>query len=308
MNFVQRMGYSTPEAYIENLRKSMRTDRASSFLNSQAKASYYRMYDAYRMQEEEIKWNYVLFKALDYRDAVEITDDVLINFYTANSEDYRVDTQRVYRYAYFTKNDFQGDVQTPQESDLKNYYERNKEKYVSKGQTKIQAIELPFVMDMEADQEAQQKAFEAIQEKAQNVYEILTTTDSDFGEVADRFNDIDASTSATMGAQGNIKGLVDSSRSRELGTSVVNAAERLQVGEISQPMPNMTSRGNFYTIIKVLERSNAGQQPFSAVKAQVEAEWRREKQDSVFEDKFEELSMKIPEYTTFDSLIKDLGM
>jgi hypothetical protein len=309
---LRSMGYSSEAHFIATQQAAERLQRATYSVTSQAKASLYDLWEAHRMQNEEMKLDYVAFKASDYRDKVPVDDAELMKYYTDNASAFEVGKQRVYRYAYLLKSALRDQVPAPAEEQLKSYFERNPENYRRGKQVKVRQIELPLVyeenMTPERRDEVTSNAFVLANDIVRQAREGV-----DFAELANLHSKDEANTSPTASGApvklgGLVPGWVDDDRRMELGWTFVDAALNLKAGEISEPVRNFKASGQVLSIIKLEEARESGLPDFAEVRARVEMDWRAAQLDSVFMRKFEELNVKTSEYSTLETMARDLKM
>ncbi|MFW6256295.1 MAG: peptidylprolyl isomerase, partial [Candidatus Sumerlaeota bacterium] len=306
-DFLRSMGYSDINSYLESLRQSQRLERATYAYTSQAKASYYELWDAYRLNNEERQMDFVSMQPADFRDQVEPTEEELADFFANNREMFEVGTQRIYEYAYMMRSDLRDQVDEPTEEQIENYYERNQDKYQHDRMVKVRAIRIPIELSDDMTPQQREAATSKSLELAQNLAELAREKDTDFAELANKHSREDANTTPTQNG-GLVSGWVSQERWMELGWAFTNTAVKLEEGQVSNPVRNQTRSGSHFAIIKATDVREPGILSLEEAKERVVRDWRNSRLEEIFDEKYNELNMKVAEFTTLESLAKELNM
>lgn len=310
-NYLKRMGM-TPAAFEQQLRDNERVQRVQQSLHMQAKVSRMELWDTYMEEKQQLKLDAVAFPASDFEDKVQVTDANLDTYYKATSETFRVGDQRMYRYAYFDKSTLSKQVAITDEA-LKRFYEENKETQYRHGrQVKVRHILFPVgitpgnkAADVQAQTSETLKKIELVQNQLTNGADFATLA-NDLS--ADPTNTSNTQTGAPV-KQGGLLGewIAEDSYSR-LGTAFAKAAAKLEKGKISEPIAVRLPGQNGYSLIKCEEVREAGVSSLAEVRDKVYADYRQSELDKLSRAKDTELSKKVQEYTSIQTLAKELNM
>lgn len=151
---------------------------------------------------------------------------------------------------------------------LKQYYEKNTDRYTQPKQYKVRQIVKRISDDMASlsDEERQEKTAELVKELKEMKAKIKTV--DDFAEMAKKYSDDQAS--GERG--GDIGSVTDRYRNGFDGN-----LEKMKVGEVSEPIP----MGAFVYLIRLDEITPSRIVPFEETKARVTADYRAETRRSI---------------------------
>ncbi|MCI5141896.1 MAG: hypothetical protein D3909_09270 [Candidatus Electrothrix sp. ATG1] len=118
----------TPTVFEDSMKSDLRTDRVTSDLAGFALVPDNEIDRWLAYSEEELKINYVQLKAADFEDKVEIKEDELSAWFTANKETYRSEPKIRLKYLVFNLSEDMQQVK-PDDEEIRTLYESRKESY-----------------------------------------------------------------------------------------------------------------------------------------------------------------------------------
>ncbi len=257
----------SPASLEQQLRESLTLDQFTDAITATAflPKSEMQHYQSLAQQKRDIEV-YTL-KLADVLDDIKISNEMINAEYKAHPELYQTDEQVKVAYVELNETDISKRIEVNDEL-LQAYYDENSDLYFSKAKFKMSHIKVS-ITDKQTAEQAQQKA--------DALYKELSSG-------AKTFKDIAASADgeqifAELGDTGDFlpKGTMDA--------VVEDAIFSASVGDIIKPI----KAGGGYEIIKLIDRVDAHQIPFTEAKADVEKDYRRKKTAEQYEDMLEEL-------------------
>ncbi len=219
-----------------------------------------------RLRDQEREVGYVTIPVGAFKSDVEVTDEDIKAYFEENKENYKTEEKVQLEYLELKVDDLVSSVELD-ESELEDYYEDQKERFVTAEQRRASHILIELGDDSGA---AKQKALD--------VYAEVKVGDKDFETLAKEYSDDlgSANEGGDLGFFG--KGIMDE--------NFEDMVFSQSIGDVSEPV-----RSEFgYHIIKLVDiQASAGKQ-FSEVKADIEAEVRKNKAEKVYFDKLELLA------------------
>lgn len=206
-------------------------------------------------------------KVADFQPQVQVSDDQIAKYYEQNKASYMTDEKVQLAYLELKRDDLAAKV-TVDDAALKNWFEENADRYV-KPEERIASHILVSVNA--ADQEATAKqridALYADIQSGKRTFEAIAKSDSDDKNAAEK------------------DGLIGAIVAGDWGPLFEKAVMGLKAGEVSAPV--RTEAG--YEIIRVNEIKPAVQKTFDEVRANVDADYRKEQADKAYADKADEI-------------------
>ncbi len=309
----------TPEEAQYYLRKSMaaieleikqnlRMNRARFHALSQAKISDLELWENYSLQNEQLTLDLVKFPVKNYEEKVEINDALLEMFLADNPDTFREGTKRQYKYASLKKRHLDASEIQIEDSELREYYEKNSDNYLTPRKTKVREIFLKLDVNDEMTDEAREAATSATLSVVEQVKSALKAGE-DFSQIANRFSDAPENTT-TDGQKlgGLVVDWISNANMVDYGYSYVNAANKLEPGMVSEPFRTTKGEQQGYSIIKCDEVRLPQPQSFEVARVEIEDVLRAEKLDELFEEKRDAIDNAIDDYNEVAGIAKDFEM
>ncbi|MCI5123652.1 MAG: hypothetical protein D3925_04040, partial [Candidatus Electrothrix sp. AR5] len=247
----------TPTAFEDGIKSDLRANRVTSDLASFALVPDNEVDGWLAYSDEEIKLAYVQFKAADFEDKVEIKENELATWFTANKEKYRSEPKIRLNYLAFNQSE---DIERaqPSEEEVQALYESRKESYQQPEQRHARHI---LLKTSESDSEAvrtEQK------KKAEDVLLLARNEGSDFSALAKEYSE------GPTKEKGGDLGFFSSGR---MVPAFDKAIFSLQPGDISEVVETQFG----YHIIKLEEIRPASVRSFEQVKDNLAVTLKKQK-------------------------------
>lgn len=276
---VQAQGQS-PAGFERRVKQAILTTQLPLGLAGSTFVTDHDLDNVIRLQEQQRDVAFINFSAKSFENSADATDEAIALYYEANRERFMTPEQVIVEYIELdAANLGKGEALTDEQ--LHQYYENNISQYSSpeERQARHILIQIPEGADEAAVNEAHTKA-EALLKRIR--------AGESFADLA-KANSDDPGSAENGGDLGQFgRGIME--------PDFEKAAFALKEGEVSEPV--LTSFG--YHLIK-LEKIVAGdKKPFESVKAEIEAQMKREAGEKEFFDLSEKLTNLA--YETPDSL------
>ena len=231
------------------------------------------------LQRREIDW--VRFDPKTYLAKLQPTPEELQSFFKAQEARFRLPEEAQIEYVLLDLPTVSKGVSVPQE-DLRRYYEENQSRY-----TKAEERRASHIL-IKADKSASSADRQAARQKAENLLAEVRRTPARFAELARKNSDDPGSA-----AQG---GDLDFFGRGAMVKPFEDAVFVMKAGEIS----NVIETDFGYHIIQMTASRGGEKQPFDAVKAEIEAEIRKQGAQRKFAEAAEQFTNMV--YEQADSL------
>ena len=231
------------------------------------------------LQRREIDW--VRFDPKTYLAKLQPTPEELQSFFKAQEARFRLPEEAQIEYVLLDLPTVSKGVSVPQE-DLRRYYEENQSRY-----TKAEERRASHIL-IKADKSASSADRQAARQKAENLLAEVRRTPARFAELARKNSDDPGSA-----AQG---GDLDFFGRGAMVKPFEDALFVMKAGEIS----NVIETDFGYHIIQMTASRGGEKQPFEAVKAEIEAEIRKQGAQRKFAEAAEQFTNMV--YEQADSL------
>ena len=245
----------SPRQFEEEIRSEILVNRLQEAVTGWVRVSDAEVADEHRRRNERVRVDVVAFRAADFRDAVEATDDDVSLLFAEESATYEIPEKRRLRFLLVDQTAiFDSLVLTDDE--LRQYYNVNLSQYQTPGQVRASHI----LLRVDGDDEAVAARAAELAAEAR--------AGADFAELAREHSEDE--TNAENGGD-----LGPFGRGRMV-PEFENAAFALAAGEISDPV-----RSPFgYHVINVTEKQEEVTQPFAEVRGAIENILKRERSSS----------------------------
>jgi peptidyl-prolyl cis-trans isomerase D len=240
----------------------------------------------YELEKQQRELDYVLIAANDFMPSVTVTDEQIQKYYEQNSKDFLLPETVDLQYIELTREQAESKVDVSEQA-LKDYFETVKERFTSTEQRKGQHI-LITATDGLDDAAAQKKAQE-LTDKAK--------AGADFAQLA-KENSKDPGSAAQGGDLGWAqKGMF-------VGP-FEDALFSMQPGEIRGPVKTQFG----YHVLKLGEIQAGHQKTFDEARAEVEAEYRKDKAQTAFYDDSQKMAdAAFAALTELDTVAKSMNV
>ena len=246
----------SPRQFEEEIRSEILVNRLQAAVTGWVRVSDAEIADEHRRRNERVRVDVVAFRATDFRDEVDATDDDVSLLFSEESATYEIPEKRRLRFLLVDQTAiFDSLVLTDDE--VRQYYDANLSQYQTPGQ--VRASHILLRVDDGDDEAVAARAAELAAE---------ARAGADFAELARRHSEdeTNAENGGDLGSFG---------RGRMV-PEFENAAFALAAGEISDPV-----RSPFgYHVINVTEKQEEVTQPFAEVRGAIENILKRERSSS----------------------------
>ena len=139
--------------FEEDIRKSILIERLQTAITGWVSVSEIEVADEHRRRSERVRLDVVAFRASDYRDEVDATDEDVELLFSEDSLRYQVPEKRRLRFLLVDEAAIFDSI-TPLEDELRAYYDSNLSQYQTPGQVRASHVLLRIGEDDEAEVEA----------------------------------------------------------------------------------------------------------------------------------------------------------
>jgi peptidyl-prolyl cis-trans isomerase D len=230
----------------------------------------YELERRFALEKQQREVDYVLIAASSFNDKVEVTDQLVQQYYTKHKSDYQIPETVDLEYLELTRAGSQAKVNVTEEA-LKDYYEQAKDRFASSERRRGRQILL--AVDEGADDAA-------VKKKAEEVLVKAKAPNADFAALAKQFS-TDPGTAETGGE-------VDWQTRDDSVPEFSAAFFSMAPGEIRGPVKTQFG----YHIIKLDEVEAGKTRSFEEVRAELEPEFRKERSDAAFYEETQKLADK----------------
>ena len=243
----------SPGQFEEEIRNEILVDRLQAAVTGWMRVSDAEVADEHRRRNERVRVDVVAFRAADFRDEVEATDDDLSLLFAEESTNYEIPEKRRLRFLLVDQTAI-FDSLALTDDEVRQYYDASLSQYQTAGQ--VRASHILLRVEGDNDEAVAARAAELAAEARGG---------ADFAELA-RQHSQDETNAANGGDLGSV------GRGRMV-PEFENAAFALAEGEISDPV-----RSPFgYHVIHVTEKQEEVTQPFAEVRGAIENVLKRER-------------------------------
>lgn len=275
---ILRRNRLTTEGFESSLREDLLLVKLESILAGSAYVSDSEVEEAYRAEVERAKVRYVELPASSATVAEEITRLELEEYLAANADDYEVPEQRVADYLLVDSGRMRGQV-TIEEAEARGYYDENPAEFEKPEQ----------VLARHILRKTGERSDEEVLAEVQDIKRRI--------EGGEDFATLAGEMSEDPGSAANGGELPPFGRGAML-PPFENASFSAPLNTLTEPVK--TTFG--YHLIEVLDRTEAGAQPFEEVRARIEARLKNEKVQTLAESKAFEIAGQIAEDAGLEAL------
>ena len=242
----------SPSQFEEEIRNEIMVDRLQAAVTGWVRVSDAEVAEEHRRRNERVRVDVVAFRAADFRDEVEATDDDVDLLFAEEAANYEVPEKRRLRFLLVDQTAI-FDTLALTDDEVRQYYDANLSQYQTPGQVRASHI----LLRIEGDDEAVAARAADLATEARG--------GADFAALAREHSQDEGNAD-----NGGDLGLFGRGR---MVPEFENAAFALAEGEISDPV-----RSPFgYHVIKVTEKQEEVTQPFAEVRGAIENTLKRER-------------------------------
>ncbi len=246
----------SPARFEDEIRNEILIDRLQAAVTGWVRVSDAEVADEHRRRNERVRVDVVAFRAADFRDTVEATDDDVALLFAEESINYEIPEKRRLRFLLVDQTAI-FDSLTLTDDEVRQYYDANLSQYQTPGQ--VRASHILLRVEGDNDEEVEARAAELVAE---------ARAGADFAALAREHSEDETNA-------GNGGDLGPFGRGRMV-PEFENAAFALAAGEISDPV-----RSPFgYHVIQVTEKQEEVTQPFAEVRGAIDNVLKRERSSS----------------------------
>ncbi|MBC2715980.1 MAG: peptidyl-prolyl cis-trans isomerase [Desulfobacteraceae bacterium] len=208
----------TPESFETMQKEAILMDRLRSFITKNAKVSELEVREWYNWENTSVDINYVAFKPDAFKD-VEITDQMLEDYYTAHKEEYKTEPMVQARYVKFDPEAYKATANVTSD-EIQQYYAEQQDEF--KLPETVSARHILFKVQENADA----KAVEDARLKAGEIME-KAKSGEDFAELAKTYSE---------GPSKENGGQLGAFKREEMVKPFSDTAFSMAIGDISEPV------------------------------------------------------------------------
>lgn len=257
--------------FEDGQRKSLLRQKLEGIIKASTQISESEVQEAYKKENEKIKFKYVGFSKDYFKPADRPSDEEIQKYFDTHKSQFEVPEQIQVQYVKLTPN-LVDDVIEVYEEDIKDYYETNKAKYLIKKQYKASHIliksDSPLPPGEDLSTEEKEKLLNEADEKTKiKASEILKQIKegADFGEMAKKHS---ADT-----ASGNNGGSLGQFSQGMMIPEFEAALDQLKPGELSDPVKSMFG----FHIIRLEEMKEGRTKPLTEVQEEIKKTLKEDK-------------------------------
>ncbi len=246
-----------PTQFEEEIRQQIMLERLQTAVTSWMTVTDEEIAEEHRRRNEKVKVNIVSFRASEFRDEADATDNDISLLYEEEAANYEVPEKRQLRFLLVDESEI-FDSLTVTDDEVRQYYDTNISQYQTPGQVRASHI-LLRVDDEDTEEEVVERAAELATQARGG---------ADFAELAREHSD-DEGTAVNGGDLGPLV------RGRTV-PELEAAAFAMSEGDISDPVKSPAG----YHVIQVNEKQEEITQPFETVQTTIQNLLKQERASS----------------------------
>ena len=130
----------TPQEFEEQQRNRLVIERFQKFINGSIRATDYEVGELFRFEQEEVNLAFLKIASADLVDLVTITEQQVREFYTSNTESFRIPERVRLRYVSYAPEDFAADASVSEDEVLDFYNTHKEERFTEEKQVQARHI------------------------------------------------------------------------------------------------------------------------------------------------------------------------
>ena len=246
-----------PTQFEEEIRQQIMLERLQTAVTSWMTVTDEEIAEEHRRRNEKVKVNIISFRASEFRDEAEATDDDISLLYEEEAANYEVPEKRQLRFLLVDESEI-FDSLTVTDDEVRQYYDTNISQYQTPGQVRANHI-LLRVDDEDTEEEVVERAADLATQARGG---------ADFAELAREHSDDEGTAE-----NGGDLGLFGRGR---MVPEFEAAAFEMNEGDISHPVKSAFG----YHVIQVTEKQEEITQPFETVQTTIQNLLKQERASS----------------------------
>ena len=246
-----------PTQFEEEIRQQIMLERLQTAVTSWMIVTDEEIAEEHRRRNEKVKVNIISFRASEFRDEAEATDDDISLLYEEEAANYEVPEKRQLRFLLVDESEI-FDSLTVTDDEVRQYYDTNISQYQTPGQVRANHI-LLRVDDEDTEEEVVERAADLATQARGG---------ADFAELAREHSDDEGTAE-----NGGDLGLFGRGR---MVPEFEAAAFEMNEGDISDPVKSAFG----YHVIQVTEKQEEITQPFETVQTTIQNLLKQERASS----------------------------
>lgn len=282
---LRQQGRTEPQ-FESELRSDLTVRQMQAGVVESAFLAPYDLDRRFALEKQERELDYALIPTSEFADKIVVTDEQIQSWYDAHKDDYLLPETVDLQYIELTRAKAEAGV-TVTENDLKDYYEQVKERFESPERRHARHILIT----------ADEGVSDAAAEKKATELAASAKGGADFAQLAK-----DNSKDPGSAAQGGDLGWAQ--RGMFVGP-FEDALFSMTPGEIRGPIKTQFG----YHVIRLEEIEPGKVRPFDEVRSEIEAEYRKDRSQTIFYDESQKLAdLAFTSLTELDSVAKATGL
>lgn len=281
---LDRMGESSA-GFEYRMRRGLVADQLVNGIISSSFATKDEIELTVRLRDQAREVGYITIPTETFKSDVEVSDADVKTYFEANTNNYKTEEKVLLEYLELKVDDLIAAVELD-DSELEDYYEDQRDRFLSAEERRTSHILVEFGDDSDA-----------AKEKIQAIYQKVIAGTADFAAIAKESSE-DIGSALDGGDLGFFaRGFMDD--------NYEDVAFSMSIGEISEPVRSAFG----YHIIQLNEIQPSEGKQFSEVKTEIEVELRKAKAEKLYIDKVEllaNLTYETPD--TLETAKEELGL
>lgn len=274
----------SPAEFEENVRRSLMLQRLQAALTDWITVSDDDVEREHVRRNERVRLSAISFRADDFREGLDATDDDVAALFDQNANDYLVPEQRRLRFVLIDVPALKAAF-TPSDADVQAYYDNNLDRYTEEVDLRVSHI---LLRTQDAELAEVQAQAESIAAEARN--------GADFAELARRYSE-DEGTREAGGDLGRIT-------RGQMVPEFEGAAFALEQDEVSDPVTSMFG----VHVIKATEKTGGATQTLDDVRDSIVDILQQESADARAAALAEAMSLEIDEAADLEAAAARRGL
>ncbi len=285
--YLNGYGYRVSD-FERGVKEDIIIEKLENLYRESVQLSVEQLKDIYEKQNVAIAFDYAVFNPKKFVNKVKVnfSEEEMKKYYEAHKDSYKTPLMRKIKFAKFNQFDFSKEVKVT-DSEIKDYYTKNKSKYTQEEQVRAKHILISPSMKKISEKEAKKLA--------DKIYTQLKKG-ADFDKLAKKYSDDPGSKN-----KGGDLGFFPKGR---MVKPFEKVAFSLKVGQISKPVKTRFG----YHIIKVTGKKKAKTFTLDEVKDEIKSILKTKKAEELASKKAKEFEKLAKKYGSVEKAAKELKL